>query len=172
MGNPALQLSKANNYDFRAEWFPRAGEVLAVSLFYKNLQKPMEQQARYSTQLLIDYLQYDNAPNGIVYGLELEARKRLDQVTSVLKDFSIFFNYSQIRSSVPLPSETERILQKNGQPAGNRPLQGQPEYIINAGLNYDNEEYKFYAGLYFNVTGPFLYAVGTPSDIMSNPRPP
>jgi hypothetical protein len=44
-------------------------------------------------------------------------------------------------------------------------LRGQPEYIINAGLNYDNEEYKFYAGLYFNVTGPFLYAVGTPSDI-------
>jgi len=165
VGNPALQLSKANNYDFRTEWFPRAGEVLAVSLFYKDLQKPMEQQARYSTQLLIDYLQYDNAPNGIVYGLEIEARKRLDQVAPWLKEFSLYFNYSQIQSSVPLPSETARILQKNGQPSGNRPLQGQPEYIINAGLNYDNEEYKFYAGLYFNVTGPFLYAVGTPSDI-------
>jgi len=125
----------------------------------------MEQQAKYSTQLLIDYLQYDNAPNGIVYGLEIEARKRLDQVTSVLKDFSIFFNYSQIQSSVPLPSETARILQKNGQSTANRPLQGQPEYIINAGLNYDNEDYRFYAGLYFNVTGQFLYAVGTPSDI-------
>ena len=39
VGNPDLQLSKANNYDFRVEWFPRAGEVLAVSLFYKNLEK-------------------------------------------------------------------------------------------------------------------------------------
>jgi len=165
VGNPALQLSKANNYDFRAEWFPRAGEVLAVSLFYKDLQKPIEQQAKYSNQLLLDYLQYDNAPNGIIYGAEIEARKRLDQVAPWLKNFSIYFNYSQIQSSVPLPAETARILAADGQSASNRPLQGQPEYIINAGLNYDNEEYKFYAGLYYNVTGPILYAVGTPSDI-------
>jgi outer membrane receptor protein involved in Fe transport len=42
-----------------------------------------------------------------------------------------------------------------------RPLQGQPNYLINAGLNYDDEDNKFYAGLFYNVTGPFLYAVGT-----------
>ncbi len=165
LGNPNLQLSKANNYDFRVEWFPRAGEVFAVSLFYKDLQKPMEQQAKFNQTLNLDFLQYENAPNGIVYGVEIEARKRLDQITSWLKNFSVYFNYSQIQSSVPLPAETARILQENGQSAANRPLQGQPEYIINAGLNYDNEEYKFYAGLYFNVTGPFLYAVGTPSGI-------
>ena len=165
LGNPNLQLSKANNYDFRVEWFPRSGEVLAVSLFYKDLQNPMEQQAKFNQQLQLDFLQYENAPSGIVYGVEIEARKRLDQVASWLKSFSVYFNYSQIQSSVPLPSETARILQKNGQSAANRPLQGQPEYIINAGLNYDNEEYKFYAGLYFNVTGSFLYAVGTPSEI-------
>jgi TonB-dependent receptor len=165
IGNPNLKLSKANNYDFRAEWFPRAGEVLAVSLFYKELQNPMEQQAKYSRQLLLDYLQYENSPTGIVYGVEIEARKRLDQVASWLKNFSVYFNYSQIQSSVPLPPETAQVLQKNGQSAANRPLQGQPEYIINAGLNYDNEEYRFYAGLYFNVTGPFLYAVGSPSDL-------
>ena len=165
LGNPNLQLSKANNYDFRVEWFPRSGEVLAVSLFYKELQDPMEQQAKFNQTLQLDYLQYENAPNGIVYGVEIEARKRLDQIASWLKNFSVYFNYSQIQSSVPLPAETARILEENGQSAANRPLQGQPEYIINAGLNYDNEEYKFYAGLYFNVTGPFLYAVGTPSGI-------
>jgi TonB-dependent receptor len=165
LGNPNLQLSKANNYDFRVEWFPRAGEVLAVSLFYKDLQKPMEQQAKFNQTLQLDYLQYENAPNGIIYGVEIEARKRMDQVASWLKNFSLYFNYSQIQSSVPLPEETARVLEDNGQSASNRPLQGQPEYIINAGINYDNDEYKFYAGLYFNVTGPFLYAVGTPSGI-------
>ena len=165
VGNPQLQLSKANNYDFRTEWFPRAGEVLAVSLFYKELQAPMEQQAEFNQKLQIDYLKYTNAPSGVVYGVEIEARKRLDQVTPWLKDFSLYFNYSQIQSSVPLPVETAKILRKRGQPSDSRPLQGQPEYIINAGLNYDNEEYKFYAGLYFNVTGPFLYAVGTPYNL-------
>jgi len=167
VGNPQLQLSKANNYDFRTEWFPRAGEVLAVSLFYKELQAPMEQQAEFNQKLQIDYLKYTNAPSGVVYGVEIEARKRLDQVTPWLKDFSLYFNYSQIQSSVPLPVETAKILRKRGQPSDSRPLQGQPEYIINAGLNYDNEEYKFYAGLFFNVTGPFLYAVGTPYNLTS-----
>jgi hypothetical protein len=34
--------------------------------------------------------------------------------------------------------------------------------VINAGLNYDNDEYRFYAGLFYNVTGPLLYAAGAP----------
>jgi hypothetical protein len=63
---------------------------------------------------------------------------------------------------VPLDSEVSQILANNNQPTGSRPLQGQPEYIINAGLNYDNDEYRFYAGIFFNVTGPFLFAVGEP----------
>jgi outer membrane receptor protein involved in Fe transport len=165
LGNPNLQLSKANNYDFRGEWFPRAGEVLAVSLFYKDLNKPMEQQAKFNQRAQVPYLQYTNSPNGTIYGVEIEARKRLDQVASCLKNFSLYFNYSQIQSSVPLSPETADVLEARGQPASNRPLQGQPEYIINAGLNYDNDEYRFYAGLYYNVTGPFLYAVGSPQDV-------
>jgi TonB-dependent receptor len=165
LGNPNLQLSKANNYDFRAEWFPRAGEVVAVSLFYKDLQKPMEQQAKFNQTAQVPYLQYENSPNGIIYGVEIEARKRLDQAASWLKDFSLYFNYSQIQSSVPLDPVVAQVLEDNGQPATDRPLQGQPTYIINAGLNYDNEEYRFYAGLYYNITGPLLYAVGSPENV-------
>lgn len=163
LGNPDLQLSKANNYDFRTEWFPRAGEVVAVSLFYKKIIAPMEQTAFYDQVDQQQYLRYTNAPsNGIVYGIELETRKRLDQIAPPLKNFSLYFNYSQIISSVPLDSEVSQILANNNQPTGSRPLQGQPEYIINAGLNYDNDEYRFYAGIFFNVTGPFLFSVGEP----------
>ena len=165
LGNPNLQISKANNYDFRAEWFPRAGEVVAVSLFYKDLQKPMEQQAKFNQTAQVPYLQYENSPNGIIYGVEIEARKRLDQAASWLKDFSLYFNYSQIQSSVPLDPVVAQVLEDNGQPATDRPLQGQPTYIINAGINYDNEAYRFYAGLYYNVTGPLLYAVGSPDNV-------
>ena len=163
LGNPNLKLSKANNYDMRAEWFPRAGEVVAVSLFYKDLSLPMEQVTYNNPTYDLQYFQYQNAPNGIVYGFEVETRKRLDQVASWLKNFSIYFNFSQIQSSVPLSPETVDVLEANGQNTNNRPLQGQPEYIINAGLNYDNEEYRFYAGLFYNVTGPFLYSVGSPA---------
>jgi TonB-dependent receptor len=164
LGNPNLQLSKANNYDFRAEWFPRAGEVLAVSLFYKYLNQPMEQVTFNNPTYDLEYFQYQNASFGIVYGVEIEARKRLDQVASWLKNFSVYFNYSQIQSQVPLDEGTVALLKRNNQSTDDRPLQGQPEYIINAGLNYDNDEYRFYAGLFFNVTGPTLYSVGSPAE--------
>jgi TonB-dependent receptor len=157
LGNPALQLSKANNYDFRAEWFVRPGEVIAVSLFYKDLTKPMEQVSFYDDITGTPFYKYVNASTGIVKGLEFEARKRLDQLSSTLRQFSIFCNYTYIASSVPITGQAASYTTQTS-----RPLQGQPEYIINAGLNYDNDEYKFYAGLYYNVTGPFLYAAGSP----------
>ena len=57
------------------------------------------------------------------------------------------------------PQEVE-IRTESGIPGSTRPLQGQPTYVLNAGLNYDNPEYRFYGGLYFNVSGEFLYAAG------------
>jgi TonB-dependent receptor len=157
LGNPQLQLSKANNYDFRAEWFPRAGEVLSISLFYKDLTKPLEQTSFYDDITDLNFFKYVNASTGTIRGLEFEARKRLDQLSSTLRQFSLFFNYTYIASSVPI---TGQALQFSDQ--STRPLQGQPEYVINAGLNYDNDEYRFYAGLFYNVTGPLLYAAGSP----------
>ncbi|NCW26811.1 MAG: hypothetical protein EBV83_00680 [Verrucomicrobia bacterium] len=159
LGNPNLQLSKANNYDFRAEWFPRAGEVVAASLFYKDIQAPMEQTS-FETGGDV-YFRYENFPTATVYGLEVEARKRLDQVASWLKRFTVSFNFSQIQSQVTMPAATVAERAAVGLTGNTRPLQGQPNYLINAGLNYDDEENKFYAGLFYNVTGPFLYAVGT-----------
>src|SRR5690606_34917765 len=41
-GNPELELTVIDNYDLRWEWFPRAGEMMAASLFYKQLDRPIE----------------------------------------------------------------------------------------------------------------------------------
>jgi TonB-dependent receptor len=170
IGNPALKLSHANNYDFRAEWFPRAGEVLAFSLFYKDLSNPIEQSI--FLQNGIQYYQYQNNPNAILWGAEFEIRKRLDQVASILKDFSINFNFTQIQSQVDLTSYQQQQQATIGIFETTRPLQGQPTYITNAGLDYNNVAYNFYAGLFFNVTGPMLYAVGADlPNIYEQPAP-
>jgi hypothetical protein len=51
-------------------------------------------------------------------------------------------------------------------------MQGQPNYIINAGLSYDDQERGFYAGLFYNVTGPLLYAAGLDlPDLYEQPAP-
>ena len=157
VGNPNLKLSKINNYDFRLEWFPRPGEVLAVSLFYKSILAPIEQTqvSQGESQLY----QYQNFPSGTLWGAEFEARKRLDQVSEVLRDFSVNFNTTYIQSQVNLSQEQEDQRTELGI-APNRPLQGQPLYIINAGLDYNNVQAGFYSGLFYNVTGPLLIAAG------------
>ena len=170
LGNPNLKLSSVNNYDFRAEYFPRAGEVLAVSLFYKDIQNPIEQTifGIGSTQ----YLRYSNNPQAQVWGVEVEARKRLDQVHAALKNFSANFNSTYIQSQVELSEQQIDARQSSGIFGTTRPLQGQPLYIINAGLSYDDQERGFYAGLFYNVTGPFLFAAGQNlPDIYEQPAP-
>jgi TonB-dependent receptor len=157
LGNPNLELSKINNYDFRLEWFTRPGEVLAVSLFYKSILAPIEQTQ--INQGESQLYKYRNFPSGTLWGAEFEARKRLDQVSEVLRDFSINFNTTYIQSQVSL-DQTEEEKRTEVGIAPTRPLQGQPLYIINAGLDYNNAQAGFYAGLFYNVTGPLLIAAG------------
>ena len=170
IGNPNLTLSSVNNYDFRAEYFPRAGEVLAFSLFYKDIQKPIEQTIAQSGNT--QFFQYINNPNGTLWGAEFEARKRLDQCHAYLKNFAINFNFTYIQSEVALTAEQIRNNEAVGIGETTRPMQGQPTYIINSGLSYDDQERGFYAGLFYNVTGPLLYAAGLQlPDLYEQPAP-
>jgi TonB-dependent receptor len=171
VGNPELQLSSVNNYDFRAEYFPRAGEVVAVSLFYKLIDKPIE-QTRTRNGEGTEFFKYINNPSGNLYGAEVEFRKRLDQLSSWLKNFTVNFNYTYTQSEVALTQGQINNNQEVGILETTRPLQGQPQYICNAGLSYDDQERGFYAGLFYNVTGQFLYAAGNEvPDIYEQPAP-
>jgi len=170
IGNPDLTLSSVNNYDFRAEYFPRAGEVLAFSLFYKDIQKPIEQTITQSAST--QFFKYINNPNGTLWGAEFEARKRLDQCHEYLKNFAVNFNFTYIQSEVALTAEQIKKNQDVGIGETTRPMQGQPTYIINSGLSYDDQERGFYAGLFYNVTGPLLYAAGNLlPDLYEQPAP-
>lgn len=170
VGNTNLKLSSINNYDFRAEYFPRAGEVLAFSLFYKDIQRPIEQSIFTIGQT--QFFQYVNNSEAQVWGLEVEARKRLDQIDPIVKNFSLNFNFTYIQSEVALTDGQIQAKQAEGIFETTRPMQGQPLYIINAGLSYDDQERGFYAGLFYNVTGPLLYAAGENlPDIYEQPAP-
>jgi len=170
IGNPELKISHINNYDVRIEYFPRGGEVIAVSGFYKSIKAPIEQTIVQigDTQ----FYKYENNLNGTLWGAEFEARKRLDQCHEYLKNFSVNFNATYVQSQVPLSDNQIKTAQSREDYSTTRPLQGQPLYIINAGLSYDDQPNGFFAGLFYNVTGPYLYAVGYDlPDIYEQPAP-
>lgn len=46
VGNPDLQRTLIDNLDARWEWFPRAGEIVSLGVFHKQLDKPIEKYLR------------------------------------------------------------------------------------------------------------------------------
>ena len=169
-GNPRLKISEIDNFDVRWEWFPRPGEVLSVSGFYKKIKSPIERRL---VDLQGDILEYENRNEATVYGLEFEARKKLAFLTPHLDQFSLGVSYSLLNSEVKL-TPTELAQKRLGVPDAKptRQLFDQSPYIINADLNYDNRRTGTSLSLSYNVVGPRLtIASALTDDVYEQPAP-
>lgn len=169
-GNPALKLSASKNYDLRWEWFPRPGEIVSVSLYYKSLENAIE---RIASDNLADSVTFINRPKATVMGIEFEARKNLDFLAHDLRYFSIGGNFSYIQSETELfPFELNNKRQYLSNPSATRPLYDQSPYILNADLSYDNPRSGTSASLIFGTAGPRI-AIASPiaEDVYEHPAP-
>jgi TonB-dependent receptor len=154
LGNPKLRLSRIQNYDLRWEWFRRAGEVLAASVFYKDIVDPIEQISfAAGGRFFIQPINYDR---GNVRGLEVEARSELDVFADSLRGLAATVNYTWIESQVEVPLAERVSLSDYSLDQTQRRLQGQPDSIINASLVYENDYYGTSAGLFYNRVGETL----------------
>jgi outer membrane receptor protein involved in Fe transport len=129
LGNPKLLHAKADNIDFRYEFFPRPNEQLLIGAFYKKITNPIEYGFSGDK---VQYYQPQNFGNAVNYGLEIVFEK-------YVKDFGIRLNYTYTHSSIT----TTKLKTFNNQlvspaPEQTRPLQGQSPHIANASLLYKN----------------------------------
>ncbi len=171
-GNPNLKSTLVKNYDVRWEFFPSAGELIALSGFYKDFTNPIVKgipPAAANPEII-----FQNVDEAMVYGIELEFRKQLNFISPALSDFSLSTNLSLIKSEQDMPAdECETINEHNPEKGCTRPFFGQSPLIINAGLNYNNDEKGLDATLAFNVFGERLITQtqATSPDIYEQPRP-
>ena len=154
-GDPKLKRTKIINTDVRYELYPRAGEVLSVGGFYKNFTNPIEQFFNEDGGGSFSFI---NPKAALSYGIEIEFRKKLDAFSS-LKNFTFQSNISLIKSNV-----------KDATKDLNRPLQGQSNYVVNAGLLYDLEKYGINATMLFNMIGRRIYLVGGSGAFSGSPN--
>ena len=153
-GNPELTRTLVDNYDLRFEMFPGAGELLAVSFFYKRFTNPIELIliASSSNEPTRSYQNAETAQN---IGAELELRKNLSFIGSSFTNFSLVANISFIRSRVQFDNTGGSSFQED-----ERPLQGQAENILNIGLYYDDIELGLNSSLTYNRVGERIAQVG------------
>jgi TonB-dependent receptor len=172
IGNPDLRRTTIKNYDVRWEWFPRRGEILAVSLFHKQMVDPIERGV--FSVVNSGELQYQNAPRGEVSGVEVEVRKNLSFLSDRLRGLSGGFNYTFVESSVDItPAELAFIRIYEPAAGGTRELTGQSPYIVNVDLTYNNPRWGTTVSLYYNILGERLSQVSPPGtpNVFEQPAP-
>ena len=139
LGNPKLEKSDIYNLDLKYELYPKAGENISFSLFGKNFIKPIEQIVADGSVPSNLLLTYTNPKSAILYGAELEVRKKINGW------FDFYTNASVMNSEVEV----------NGV---KRQLQGQSNYVLNAGVNIKKKNNTL--NLTYNRVGDRISAVG------------
>jgi len=145
-GQPGLKTAKIWNADLRWEWFPSAEEVVAVSVFYKHFEDPIERTINPGTSNLVST--FRNAEMARNIGAEFEMRKNLEFMWKKLSDVSVGVNFAYVFSRVRL-AETCNVQEDpdcdpedalDVSTSRVRPLQGQAPFVANAYLDYDNKK--------------------------------
>ncbi len=148
-----LKRTLIRNYDLRYEYFPAAGELVSVSLFYKKIDAPIEDVfISTSTNKLKTFTNAKRGANN--FGIEIEIRKKLDFITRYLEDFAIIGNFTIVDSRVNLEGTGTVSTSKE------RRMQGQSPYMINVGLFYDNYDIGLNSNIVYNRFGDRISEVG------------
>jgi len=142
-----IRSTKIHNFDFRYEWYPSAGEIFSLSLFYKDLDYPMEIFGLGNRQY-----ELRNDLSAKNKGIELEARKSFAFTKlPVLRNFTLYANFTRLYAKVTpmtvnyVASTTEPnkiVVMDVAQPEVERPQAGASNYTFNAGAYYDAKPFS------------------------------
>jgi outer membrane receptor protein involved in Fe transport len=108
-------------------------------------------------------ISYENFEKADVFGVEAEARFKLDRLWDEFEPFSVGVNGAYIKSKVPL---TESQIKNRGPALGygdrstTRPLYNQPKYIFNADVTWDFKRTGTAVTLSGGMVGESLVLVG------------
>jgi TonB-dependent receptor len=157
-----LKVASIDNLDLRYEWYPTPGDLVHVGAFYKHFTNPIENVVVLTTNLAYTFA---NAPSAYAYGVELDLKKNLGFVDERLKNLSLVFNASLIKSQVTLG---DGFVSWNSK----RALQGQSPYVFNGGLYFNTPDNSWQVTALYNVFGPRILFAGSDQypDVVELPR--
>ncbi|RXF70069.1 TonB-dependent receptor [Arcticibacter tournemirensis] len=161
--------TKIRNYDLRYEWYPATGEIISISAFYKDFDKPLElvDQSVTGGSGRSRFLRFQNQSKAVNKGFELEVRKSLGFIAAKkwLQNLTLFGNGTWMSSEVDAVDYQVVAIEKGESftlvekpvPGVKRPLYGQSPWMLNAGFSY-NSSY-FGANVSYNRSAYRSYVV-------------
>ncbi len=140
IGNPELQRGLIYNADSRLEWYPRPGEIVSVSGFYKYFQDPLLRVVSGRNGCTYGYINGEHADN---FGAEFDFRKDLTFLPGSLERLSVGANVTVVKSSVS-------IAPRFGQYTPGLDLEGQSPFLFNTSLSWISEKGGVNASVLYN----------------------
>ncbi|PRD54847.1 TonB-dependent receptor [Sphingobacterium gobiense] len=164
VGNPDLYPSQDYNLDIRWEMFPRASELLSVTLFGKYIVDPMNEVTFASSANDVSYM--NTGDWGAVYGAEVEIKKDVFTFDNGDSKLSVGGNAAYMKTDQELSAEKVRSetiynLNLTHDRAG---FTGASDFLMNADLSFTkkwNNESDIVATVLYNHFSDRLYALGT-----------
>jgi len=152
-GNPGVVPSDFSNFDVRAEWFFSSGDSLSATLFYRDIDNPIEffESAASDTTTAREII---NAESAEVLGIEIEGLKELGFLG---RGFDQFFVQGNITVQ-----DSELVAGPDADAPTNpvRKLTSASGYVLNMSLGFDSANAKHSAAIGYNVFGERLYVAG------------
>lgn len=151
VGNPNLENTDLYNIDLKYSHYISDSENIKGGLFFKYLDKPIEDVILPSSSLPI--YSYDNADSAILYGVEVDGRKNFDFLGKKYENYYISGNFSYTDSDVTLRDEQLETYSTN-----HRQLQGLSQIVLNTTIGYDNDQRNI--ALSYNKMGERIRKIG------------
>jgi len=155
-GNPNLVPSDLDNYDLRGEWYFADGDNLTVSLFYKQIDAPIETVAAAGTDDNIS-LTFINADSADLYGIEAEwlyGFGWLKRQGAMPEGMFLTGNVTWSDSEITIGSAALDLTNDK------RPLTQHAPWVVNVQLGYDSANERHSTSLAYNGVGERLFFAG------------
>ncbi len=154
-GNPLLLDSNLSNFDLRAEWFFGGGDNLTLSLFYKDIQDPIETvEAQGSDDNIA--LTFINAETAELYGLEVEGLKDLGFLSDGgwTEQFFVSGNVTVSDSEITIGDAAPNLTNNK------RQMTQHSDLVVNFQLGYDSRNEMHSASLAYNMYSERIFFAG------------
>jgi len=152
IGNPLLVETEIESFDVRWEWFLSPLELMSFSVFSKNLSQPIERVVIAQSSNVAD--SFTNAESADEFGFEFELRKNFGIFSPRLTNLNLLTNVAVVNSNVTVPRGLTQV-----QTSTSRALQGQAPYVVNAALEYADDDWGT-SRLLYNISGNQIDAAG------------
>ncbi|MDT0685171.1 TonB-dependent receptor [Autumnicola psychrophila] len=165
-GNPELDASNNLNLDLKYELFPKSGQLISLTGFYKKIEDPINRVQDRGAAGVFSYFNAGKEAN--IYGLELETKVNvINNEEPEGFDFDVAFNVSRtwhvqdLKNVYNNEGNFIRTFQYNNKTEIG--LQGASDWIFNGSLNFSTEsENPFRASFVGYYASDKIFALGSP----------